>query len=66
MKVLVRSYCGVIFVAFKASELNKTCLTALLLFFRKSLIGKPIESLKENEGKWPLSPSYLTLYMYYD
>ena len=40
MKVLVTSYCGVIFVAFKASELNKTCLTALLLFFRKSLIGK--------------------------
>ena len=28
------------FVAFKASELNKTCLTALLLFFRKGLIGK--------------------------
>ena len=30
MKVLVTSYCGVIFVSFKASELNKTCLTALL------------------------------------
>ena len=29
MKVLVTSYCG----ALKASELNKTCLTALLLFF---------------------------------
>ena len=40
MKVLEMSYSGVIFVAFKASELNKTCLTALLLFFRKSLIGK--------------------------
>ena len=37
MKVLVTSYCGLkfIFVAFKASELNKTCLTDLLLFFRK-------------------------------
>ena len=40
MKVLVKSYCGVIFVSLKASELNKTCLTAFLLFFRKSLIGK--------------------------
>ena len=40
MKVLVTSFCGVIFVALTASELNKTCLTALLLFFRKSLIGK--------------------------
>ena len=40
MKVLVTSYCGVIFVAFKASELNKTCLTAMLYFFRNSLIGK--------------------------
>ena len=40
MKVLVTSYCGVIFVAFKAHELNKTRLTALLLFFRKSLLGK--------------------------
>ena len=36
MKVLVTSYRGVILVAFKGSELNKTCLTALLLFFRKS------------------------------
>ena len=40
MKVLVTSYCGVIFVAFKASELNKTCLTALLFFFCTRLIGK--------------------------
>ena len=58
MKVFVTSYCGVIFVTFKASELNKTCLTALLLFFRKSLIGKPFESLKKNIGKLLLSPSY--------
>ena len=36
MKVLVTSYCGFIFVAFKTSELNKTCLTVLLFFFRKS------------------------------
>ena len=35
MKVLVTSYCGVIFVPFKLSELNKTCLTALLLFFAR-------------------------------
>ena len=40
MKVLVTSYCGVIFVAFKASKLNKTCLTVLSLSFRKSFIGK--------------------------
>ena len=33
MIVLVTSYCGVVFVAFKATELNKTCLTALLLLF---------------------------------
>ena len=33
MKVFVTSYCGVIFVAFKASALNKTCLTTLLLFY---------------------------------
>ena len=31
---------GLFLSHFKASELNKTCLTALLLFFRKSLIGK--------------------------
>ena len=30
MKVLVTSNCGFIFVAFKASELNKMCLTALV------------------------------------
>ena len=35
MKVLVTSYCGVIFVAFKASQLNKTCLIVLLLFFAR-------------------------------
>ena len=39
--VLVTSYCGVVGVAFKATELNKTCLTALLLlFFCKHLIGR--------------------------
>ena len=37
MKVLVTSYCGAVFVAFKATELNKTCLTALLLFFFSSV-----------------------------
>ena len=36
MNVLVTSYCGFIFFTFKASELNKTCLTTLLLFFHKS------------------------------
>ena len=59
MKVLVTSYCGVLFVAFKASELNKSCLTALLLFFRKSLIGKnPLGASRKMKGKWLLSPSY--------
>ena len=33
MIVLVTSYCCGVFVAFKATELNKSCMTALLLFF---------------------------------
>ena len=40
MIVLETSYCAFAFVAFKVTELNKACLTAFLLFVRKSLIGK--------------------------
>ena len=38
MKVLVTSYCSVVFVA---TELNKTCVDCFVIFSRKSLIGKP-------------------------
>ena len=37
MIVLVTSYYGGVFVAFKATELNKSCTTVLLLFFSHDL-----------------------------
>ena len=33
MKVLVKSYCGVVFVAFKATELYKTCFDYFVIIF---------------------------------
>ena len=36
MKVSVMSYCGVVFVAFKATELNKTCFDCFdIIFFAR-------------------------------
>ena len=50
MKVLVTSYSGAIFVAFQTSELNKTCLTALLLFLRKSNRQNPLRASRKMKG----------------
>ena len=58
MKGLVTNYCCVVFVAFKATELNKACFDCFIIFLQEFNRQNPLRASGKMKGKWLLSPSY--------